>query len=343
MKKMPVSLLVPALMLALAACGTSEEGEGPEGGGRCDANEYMAFDPVNHEPQDQRLAAFDEMLAHFDEAQADPSKAEAKAGEILAIYERPSLKLAAKVAGRTDVHDPDAPVGAEMDEAFRSALDQLKVAATAAEVSIAKQRIEKAGVFRFLYHSVLQELWEPTRQHYDEAYGYLGTGEINAPAGRKGLARLAGKRDQSNDTTIAGELFLDIVDGACAIEKALEERGADKMAVDDDPAYFRIAQSIDRKLRLVIAYSLGHELIGLGKSGADVDGARVKLEEAEGYFVILERGLARGTGAEADFAADMRAAIDDARAAADDGWVAAFPAAGLQASLEAAFGIHVHE
>ncbi|HEY0840021.1 MAG TPA: hypothetical protein VGD74_07530 [Vulgatibacter sp.] len=340
----PVSLLVPAaLLLALAACGTSEEEVDPPGSERCGSNEYLAFDPVNHEPQDQRLAAFDEMLVLFGEAQADPARAEAKAQEILAIYERPSLKLSEKVAGRTDVHDPDAPLGAEMDAAFRSALEMLKDAGTATEVSVAKQRMEKAGIYRFLYHSVLQELWEPTRKHYDEAYGYLGTGETNAPAGRKGLARLAGKRDESNGTTIAGELFLHVLDGACALEKALDERGADEMAVDDDPAYLEVAQTIDRKLRKVIAYSIGHELIGLGKSGADVDGALVKLEEAEGYFVILERGLARGAAAEKDFAQAMRAALDDAFAAEDEGWIAAFPAADLKASLEAAFGIHVHE
>jgi len=35
--------------------------------------------------------------------------------------------------------------------------------------------------------------------------------------------------------------------------------------------------------------------------------------------------------------------IDEARQAEDDGWIADFPAAALQASLESAFGIHVHE
>ena len=132
MKKMHPRILVPAaLTLTLAACGGTDPTDETTTTGRCEANEYQAFDPVNHAPQDERLAAFDSMLALFDEAKADTSTAQAKAAEVLAAYERPSHKLAAKVSGRTDVHDPDAPLGAEMDADIRGAIVQLEAAATA--------------------------------------------------------------------------------------------------------------------------------------------------------------------------------------------------------------------
>ncbi|HWV37043.1 MAG TPA: hypothetical protein VN033_01040 [Vulgatibacter sp.] len=334
-------LLVAPLALGLAACEPEDDPVANPESGRCEATEYMAFDPVNHAPQDARLDAIDRMIALFAEAAADPTLAAAKAQEIRAIYESPSTNLAAKVEGRKDVHDPDAPLGAESKAAVDGALQMLEDATTPTEVSLAKQRFEKAGMYRFLFHSVLYELWSPSRKHYDEAYGYLGTGETNLPGGRRGLASVATKRDAVNGTTLAEELFIQLLDGACLLETALNERGADEMEVDDDPAYLASVQAMDRTLRRVIAYSIGHELFELGKAGADVDAARIKLAEADGYFSILERALLRGDAAETALATELREAIDDAAAATDDGWIADFPVDHLLDLLQEAFSITV--
>jgi len=339
--KKTLPLLLTLLALGLAACDVEEVRVLDQETGRCEATEYMAFDPVNHAPQDARLDAIDRMLALFAEASADPTTAAAKAKAIRDVYESPTTNLAAKVEGRTDVHDPDAPLGAEMKAAIDGALELLEDASTATEVSIAKQRFEKAGIYRFLFHSVLQELWAPSRKHYDEAYGYLGSGETNAPGGRRGLASVATKRDGVNGTTLAEELFDHLLVGACALETALNERAADEMKVDDDPAYLAAAQAIDRKLRVVIAYSIGHELVEIRKAGADVDAALIKLEEADGYFSILERSLLRGTDAQKQLAEELRAAIDDAMAAGDGSWIAGFPADDLLDLINDAFSITV--
>lgn len=339
--KKTLPLFLAPLALGLAACDVEEERVLNQETGRCEATEYMAFDPVNHAPQDARLDAIDRMLGLFGEASADPTTAAAKAQAIRDIYESPTTNLAAKVEGRTDVHDPDAPLGAEMKAEIEGALFMLEEADTATEVSIAKQRFEKAGMYRFLFHSVLQELWAPSRKHYDEAYGYLGSGETNARGARRGLASVATKRDDVNGTTLAVEIFDHLLVGACALETALDERAADEMKVDDDPAYLAAAQAIDRKLRQVIAYSIGHEIFEIRKAGADVDLALIKLEEADGYFSILERSLLRGTAAEKLLAEELREAIDDAKMTGDGSWIADFPADDLLELIQDAFSITV--
>jgi len=339
--KKTLPLLLAPLAFGLAACdGTTDDPAGKEAG-RCEATEYLAFDPVNHAPQDARLDAIDQMLALFAEASTDPSTAAAKAKQIRDLYESPTTKLAAKIEGRKDVHHPEAPLGAEMTATIEDALSRLEGATTATEVAIAKQRFEKGGMYRFLFHSVLEELWAPTRQHYDEAYGYLGSGETNAPGARRSLARLATQRDATNGTTLGEELFTHLLDGACALETALDARGADEMNVDDDPAYFAAAQAIDRKMRLAVAASVGHEVYEIGKAGADVDGARIELHEVDAFFSILERSMSSGTDAEKALAADLRTAVDEAMANEDASWIAAFPADDLLRAIESTFGITV--
>ena len=339
--KKTLPLLLAPLAFGLVACDGTPDDPARNEAGRCDATEYLAFDPVNHAPQDARLDAIDNMLARFAEASADPATAAAKAKEIRDLYESTTTNLAAKVQGRKDVHDPDAALGAEIHATIEDALARLEDATTATEVAIAKQRLEKGGMYRFLYHSVLEELWAPTRKHYDEAYGYLGTGETNAPGARRSLAKLATQRDATNGTSLGEELFAHLLDGACALETALGERGADEMKVDDDPAYLEAAQAIDRKMRLAIAASIGHEVYEIGKAGADVDGARIELHEVDAFFSILERSMSNGTDAEKALAADLRAAIDEAMANEDPSWIAAFPADDLLHAIESAFGITV--
>jgi hypothetical protein len=341
--------------LALAACGEAPGGSpdagSPDGGDpltqRClTSSEYLAFDPTHHAPQDLRLQRVEEMLAAFAAVEADVGLAAAKAAEVLGRYEEAGAALSAKVAGRKDVHFTDArrDVGAAIDEEIRASIQALGAATTALQVKIAKQRFEKRGVNRFLYLSVVQELWEPSKKHYDEAYGYLGTGQTNQEAGRRSVARIAGKRDGNNGTTLAAELFALVLEGGCKLETALASRSADQMGVDDDAAYRQVVDALDEKMRLVFAYSVGHELLELEAKKADVPAATVKLFEGEGYFRTLEPYLTAAGGAKAALATSLRTAFDAAlakHAVGDTSWAAELQATQLLGQLEAAYAIDV--
>lgn len=341
------NILAAALLaLSFTACDGSEEIDPPGSGTeRCDATEYPSFDPVNHEPQEKRLAAIDEMLAEFAAAQKDPGVAGAAADKVEEIYQRADLKLQIKVRERTDVHftGTDAEIGAELDAAIVSSIEELRQAQTALEVNLAKQLFEKAGMYRFQYLSVMQELYAPSRKHYDEAFGYLGSGPTNAPAGQKGLARLASKRDGENSTTYANELFQLILDGNCALDKALTEAGTDTIDWEADDAYAAIVNQIDKKLQAVIAYSIGHELFGIEQKRSSPDEALVKLYEAVGFFSIVKPYLLVGTAAEQSFANDLEQALSTAFDASRAGseWMEDFDAAAFQARLESLYGIQI--
>lgn len=338
------TLLISALTSACDDGTTDAEGAGgADGGGSCSATEYLAFDPTNHAPQDLRLAKIDEMLGHFATAAGDPTHAADAAAAILAIYEDPEANLAAKVLGRKDAHFTGAAAesGAAIDAAIRDGITRLGAATTAHEVAIAKQIFEKAGVQRWLYLSVYQELAEPSREHYDEAYGYFGSGATNAEAGRRSMSLLATKRDGNNETTLADELFVHLLDGRCALDAALDAAGVEELALGDDPAYAAIVATLDGKLRLLFAYSVGHELIELDAERSDVESAVVKLYEGEGFFRTIEPWL---QDADATLAADLRTAFDDAitkTEAGDTSWLAAFPALELLGRLETHYAIDV--
>lgn len=346
---MRANLLAAALLaISFAACDGTEDIDNPGGGGaeRCSATEYPSFDPVNHEPQEKRLAAIDEMLEKFAAAQKDPSTAASAADEVEAIYQRADLKLQIKVRERTDVHftGEEAAIGTDLDGAIVSAIEDLRNATTALEVGLAKQLFEKAGMYRFQYLSVMQELYAPSRKHYDEAFGYLGSGATNAPAGRKGLARLAAKRDGENGTTLANELFQLILDGNCAIDRALEAAGSDTLELTDDADYEAIVHAIDRRLQLVMAYSIGHELFGIEQKRSSPDEARIKLYEAVGFFAVVKPYLAVGTSEEQQFATDFDQALAAAFDSSTDGsadWLEAFDAAAFLERLESLYGIRI--
>ncbi|MBI3183302.1 MAG: hypothetical protein HYZ28_14280 [Myxococcales bacterium] len=332
--------------LALVGCGPPPGNNTTPEPQRCESAEYLAFDPANHAPQDVRLQKIDEMLVLFADAEKAPSSSSDKADQVLAIYQDPSAALSAKVAGRKDVHftDERANVGAKLDETIRGAIFELKAATSAQQVKIAKQKAEKAGFNRWLYLSIVQELSSPSYKHFDEAYGYLGTGPTNAEAGRKSYARIATKRDGNNGTTLASELFALVLDGACACEKALAAKGATEMAKDDDPAYAQMVRSMDEKLELVTAYSVGHELFELDAKRADQAAATVKLYEGEGYFQIIEPYMKAAGGSRAQVATELRAVYEAALTKAkanDPSWIAGFNALDLLQKLEGAYGVDV--
>lgn len=363
LKSLPITKLGFAAWLSLGLCalgcgaapsttdGGTAAGDGgttsSDGGAKkiahCNATEYVAFDPNNHAPQDLRLAKIDEMLKLFSDAETTPTDAAAKSAAIKVIYEATDAQLSGKVAGRKDVHD-GSTIGTKLDQTIRGAIAELAAATTKTKVQIAKQKFEKAGLNRWLYLSVLNELYASTKKNYDEAYGYLGTGSANAEAGRKSMARIATKRDGNNGTTLAAELFVLLNDGACALETALDKKGATSMAKDDDPEYARVVKSFDDKMQLALVYSVGHELFELNARKSDANAAMVKLYEGDGYFQIVEPYLKAAGGAKAQLSTDLRAAYDAAvakAAAGDATWVSELKATELLGKLETAFAIKI--
>jgi hypothetical protein len=335
----------------LAGCGGPEVVDPPVASERCDGSsaDYLAFDVTNHAPQDLRLKAIDEMVAMYGAAESDPTKAAAQAAAVLAKYQDTTTNLQAKVKGRQDLHftDNDALVGAALDTTILNAIEDLKNATSKLQVSLAKQRFQKAGMYRFLYLSVMEELYKPSYKHYDEAYGYLGTGPSNAEAGRRGLSKLATGRDGNNGTTLAAELFALMKEGSCTIETALKAKNADSMAAHtDDQNYARFVQSVDDKLMLVFAYSVGHELFDIDLYKSNPETAYIKLVEGEGFFQVMEPYMKRAPAgsAKANLATKLRTAFDAAITKAkngDNSWITDIKATELLGDVEAAYGIDV--
>jgi hypothetical protein len=335
----------------LTGCPGPEIVDPPVVSERCSETsaDYLAFDVANHAAQDLRLKAIDEMVAMYGVAEADYTKAAAQASAVLAKYQDTTTNLQAKVKGRQDLHFTDnaALVGPSLDATILSAIEDLKNADSKLKVSLAKQRFQKAGMYRFLYLSVMEELFKPSYKHYDEAYGYLGTGPSNAEAGRRGLSKLATGRDGNNGTTLAAELFALTKEGSCTIETALKAKNADTMASHtDDEAYARFVQRMDAKLQLVFAYSVGHELFDIDLFKSDPNMAYIKLVEGEGFFQTMEPYMkqAPAGSAKANLAAKLRSAFDAAIAKAKNGdttWISDIKATELLGELEAAYGIDV--
>jgi hypothetical protein len=343
LKTLGMGVMLSAALLA--GCGEDKpETPAPTTSQRCQSPaEYIAFDAANHASQDLRLVKIDEMVALFNDARTTPAKAAANAAQVLAIYTATDAKLQEKVRGRLDVHfTPATAVGAEIDKTITDAIEALRTAKDAHEVNLAKQRFEKAGMYRFLYLSVAEELFkEPSYKHYDEAYGYLGTGATNAAAGQRSLARLAASRDSGNGTTMSAELFDLMKEGGCVIETALKARGADAMAADADPSYAQLARRIDAKLQLVMAYSAGRYLLVFNTTDAKT--AHIQLVEGESFFQVIEPHMLAAGGAKADVARELRNAYNDALSKVnnDATWPQSFPAQALLVKLEQAFGIDV--
>lgn len=336
----------------LTGCGPDKDTEGteqPAVSARCadSSADYIAFDVNNHKAQDDRLLAIDEMMSMFTMAEGNPSTAAYYAGLVLAKYQDPGTNLQAKVKGREDKHftGAAAAVGPEIDKTLTDAIEALRVATTKQEVSLAKQRFQKAGIYRFLYLSVMEELYEPSYQHYDEAYGYLGTGASNTEGGRRSLAGVATSRDSDNGTTLSAELFSLIKEGSCLIETALKARGTDSMELGADENYTRFVQRLDAKLQSVLAYTMGHELHEIDLDKGTPDKAYLELVETEGVFRTLEPYMKLSPGsAKANLAAELRTALDAALTkarAGDTTWINEFDAAGLLGQVETAFSIDV--
>jgi hypothetical protein len=346
MKRVGAGMMLAAALLSGCGKDTTTGPGTPTTSQRCESPaEYLAFDPVHHAVEDLRLQRINEMLALFDDARWAPSKAAADADKVLARYTASDANLRETVKGLVDVHfTPARAVGGELDAVITQSIEELRAATTSEQVLLAQEHFDKDGFARFLFLAMAEKLFAaPSYVHYDEAFGYLGTGETNEVGGQRGLAQLATLRDAANGTTLNPELFALIKDGACTIEGALQFLNADSMEPEADEQYVRMARQIDAKLQLVFAYSMGHELYEY--DGTDRATAHLEIAEANGYFLSIEPYMLAAGGAKAEAAQALRAAFDDALAKAaantDPNWPATVDTKGLLSKLEAAFFIDV--
>ncbi|XXF74979.1 hypothetical protein P2318_18065 [Myxococcaceae bacterium GXIMD 01537] len=341
-----------ALAAALLGCGGDSPGDDdddtPPKVERCgEPTSYFAFNAANHAAQERWQQRLDDLLILFDTAKAEPARAVEMAQRAQERYTAADVGLRDEVLQRVDVHvEPALAVGEELDATFSGAIAELRAAATATQVARARKRLETAGIHRFLFLSAAEALFpQPSYKHYDEAFGAIGTGPENAPAGRRGLARLATERDAALGTTHSADLFAVILEGACILERSLKALGATEMGAEEDGQYVRLARQVDARLRLIFAYSLGQALSEFPALRATPSAAHEKLVEVDGFFRSLEPLMKAAGGAQEETARALREALDAVRAKAEAGtdpdWPAQFDTEGLLLHVEESLGIDV--
>jgi hypothetical protein len=312
----------------------------------CGASDYTAQSPQNHATEDAHVAAQAEFATKLDEAAADPSTAAAAFAEVESIYQT-AADLQAKVQARGDAHFPDdltaQGAGSRIDTAITGAIALGKAATTATDIALARHVIDKS-LTRFFYLSVHAELVQGSRPKYDAAYGYLGTGRSNAPESLRGMALLAGMRDTNNQSDHEARLFREIIDGACALQAALERDRVAQIAWESDVAYASHVLEIDRLMTEVLALSVGHEFL-TPIAPIDPDEAKIKLFQGGYFFFALEDKMrALGGQAQSDALA-IAAMINNAVNAVesdDPGWQTTFDSDFIRDRVAAAFGVTVN-
>jgi hypothetical protein len=340
------------LPLVSAACTPVVNGDGNgQGHGlpQCGSASYVAFDSANHENQDLRVQAYEDMIALMNAAKEDPSQAAANFAEARDLYVN-TASLQEKVQGRNDDHLEGQPnIGADMDAVILAALANGEGAANALEVNLAKQAVDKTMI-EFFFLSVFHEMVLGAAEKWDEAYGYFGSGENNSEADAEGLAKVALKRDGDNGTTLKDEIFYGLVDGSCALAGALKEDGpqVDVFAVD---AIKDQVELTDLAMQKVLAFSVGHEAFDMVDLQAQLvvdendqdarDSMLVKLAELEPYFIPLERLMIARGGDSQTRANTIREEIDAALSDDTEAWMDSFDADGVLSAVEAEYGIDV--
>ncbi|MBI2375600.1 MAG: hypothetical protein HYV07_16515 [Deltaproteobacteria bacterium] len=339
------------LLLSLVACGASDPEPPPVTGthAQCLGGGYVAFDAANFVPQQIRVGAVGQMVGKMKEGEASPFSATAAAAGFEAaeaLYES-SADLRAKVQGRTDDHFAEKPnVGQAIDGRIMEAFAMGKTATTALSVTISRQIVEKS-LIGFFYFSVYHELALGQRAKWDEGFGYYGAPVDNGEANRLGLASVATKRDATNGTSLASDVFAGFVDGSCALAKALEETGLETIDLSTRADVAAAVSAIDAKLVAVLAYSVGHEAFEMkelaeGLSAGDpIDELWIKLAELDPYFRAIEPGMNGRGGESAARAERIRMAIDAAWSDPSGAALRAFPAQAVIDDLSAEFSIAV--
>lgn len=341
-----LALFLTASLAIAAGCASDNEKIIAAGQGQnCSGEGYAAFDEANHAAQDARLAATETMAEDADEAIADLSKAAIEFGEIEELYQS-TADFQMEVQGIGDEHfaeDPEAAKDGEaIDADITAAIARGKAATSAIEVKIAKQIIDRSLLHHFALYA-FHEVLEGERAPFDEAYGILGTGPANDPAGRRGLAAAAAEMDGINGTTLAADLFDALRAGSCALDQALTASGADKVDWTKDEAYGEAVRALDGTIEAILATAAGHEFAELADQ-ADLEDATEELYEGAYLFRAIERKMRAMGGDAAANAEGIRARLDAAIAASEMGgsdWQAALDAGSIRAQIAAAFGVTI--
>lgn len=348
-----ISTLLPVSLLAVACGGEDPPTNTDQRPIQCRSADYVAFDAANHANQALRVGAYHQMLTLMDAVTSadpfSPTLAATNFAQARALYEE-TASLRAKVMERTDDHFADKPtVGIELDTEIMAALAAGEAATDAVAAAIAKQTVDKT-LIHFFYLSVYHELVLGERAKWDEAFGYYGAPSDNAEGGRKGLALVASKRDATNNTTLAAEVFNGLIDGACALTEALDAAGTESVDYAAVPGVKAAVEAIDAQLQLTLAFSAGHEAFALVELQEELaatpsDAVRaemwVALAELDPYFAPLERLMMRAGGESATRAAAIRAALDAAWASQNQEWMTTFDAAAVIQMLQAEYGIEI--
>ncbi len=345
--------------LLSAACGDDVGSQGQNDViAQCQATGYIAFDSANHQNQDIRVGVFSQMNDLMSDAKSDFTLAADRFARAKNLYTdlASSAKFRDKVQGRNDDHLDGSPLqGDRLDATIIQWLDFGVAATSNVEASVAKQWVDKT-LQEFFFLSVHQELVAGSRKNWDEAFGYYGAKADNDEANLEGLANTAFKRDSNNGTNLRAEVFNDLIDGSCEVEKALQEAGAEQIDVTAFIPVDAIIARIDLNLQEVLAYSAGHEAFGMqdiiaggfdSSDAQDTDKMWVKMAELAPFFTPLGRIMAAKGGVSAERATEIRALIDlaDFSDFSDIAWMTTFATqqggTRIIELLEAEYGIDI--
>lgn len=312
-----VTIASVALALAVGCGSDTDDDSGPAVGAtetslQCDTSTYVAFDVANHANQDIRLDVHAQMNEAMS-ADADPADMFATAKDLY-MDASASADLRAKVMGRLDQHIEGEPLqGERLDTTIIDWLDYGATTTDPTAAAVAQQWVDKS-LTEFFYLSVHHELLEGSRKTWDEAFGYFGSGADNEEADLRGFAAVAQKRDGTNGTNLESEVYNGLIDGACALDTALNEQDAEEIDVHSVDALSSLIGDMDRAMQEVLAYSAGHEAYEMAEvleaSEVDTAEAFVKAAELTPYFIPVERIMLDRGGDSADRAAEIRGYLD---------------------------------
>lgn len=348
MSPKPIAITLTAAAL-LAACGKDEDPgtNTTDQPLQCTSQSYVAFDALNHQPQDQRLAAYVQMADLMGAAVDNPALAATNFAMAEQLYKN-TAELQVKVQGRTDDHLAAKPnVGMELDRQIVDAFARGKNATTALALDIATETVEKS-LLHFFFLSVYHEMAEGTRGTWDEAFGYFGSPADGKEEGRKGLASLATSRDAANGTNLTAEILSGLIDGSCTLTKALTAASKEQIDPRSVTELAATIDSVDLKLQKVLAYYVGHELLEIDElkpmAAADADARDeigVKRIEGDLLFRPLERLMNAKGGESQARAGRIRAKLDAGANDRTGAWITTFDARSIVNELQTEYGIAI--
>jgi hypothetical protein len=227
--------------------------------------------------------------------------------------------LRAKVQGRTNDHLDGNPVrGDYIDATIMKWLNAGIAATTNLEANIAKQMVDKTFT-EFFFQSVYHEMVDGSRSHWDEAFGYYGTKSDNDETEHEAFAVTAFKRDATNGTNLNAEIFNNLIDGSCALGKALSAAGKEEIDWKSDTAVSAAITDVDMAMQKILAFSTGHEAFEMQEAfdnsfditnSEHTDEVWIKMAELVPFFVAIEPILLAKGGDSESAAKEIRAFVD---------------------------------